>query len=103
MSRIVPMASWRDTPFTRKLGLSLPLVQAPMGGGPTTPSLVAAVSEAGGLGSIAGGDPSPPPIRAPSAAGRPPPPRPLPREPLSAPRGPRPDPRRPSPPPPPDP
>ena len=47
------MASWRDNSFTRKLGVSLPLVQAPMGGGPTTPSLVSAVCEAGGLGSIA--------------------------------------------------
>jgi nitronate monooxygenase len=64
------MASWRDTPFTRKLGLSLPLVQAPMGGGPTTPSLVAAVSEAGGLGSIAGGYLSPAQIRAEIAAVR---------------------------------
>lgn len=46
--------SWRDTDLTRRLGLRLPLVQAPMAGGMTTPRLVAAVSEAGGLGSVAG-------------------------------------------------
>lgn len=34
--------------------LRLPLVQAPMAGGATPPALVAAVSEAGGLGSLAG-------------------------------------------------
>jgi nitronate monooxygenase len=34
------------------LGLDLPLLQAPMGGGFTTPELAAAVSEAGGLGSL---------------------------------------------------
>jgi nitronate monooxygenase len=64
------MASWRENRFTRKLGLSLPLVQAPMGGGPTTPLLVSAVSEAGGLGSIAGGYLSPAEIRAEIAAVR---------------------------------
>lgn len=31
-----------------------PIIQAPMGGGPSTPALVAAVSNAGGLGSLAG-------------------------------------------------
>lgn len=35
-----------------RLGLRHPIVQAPMAGGPTTPALVAAVSEAGGLGSL---------------------------------------------------
>jgi nitronate monooxygenase len=43
------------TPLTEMLGIELPIIQAPMGGGPTTPELVAAVSNAGGLGSIAGG------------------------------------------------
>jgi nitronate monooxygenase len=38
-----------------RLGLDHPIVQAPMGGGASTPELVAAVSEAGGLGSLAGG------------------------------------------------
>ena len=35
--------------------LSIPIVLAPMAGGPTTPELVAAVSEAGGLGFLAAG------------------------------------------------
>jgi nitronate monooxygenase len=39
--------------FRRKYGLSIPVVLAPMGGGPSTPELVAAVSNAGGLGSLA--------------------------------------------------
>ncbi len=47
--------TWRDTAFTELLGLRLPIVQAPMAGGLSTPRLVAAVSEAGGLGSLAGG------------------------------------------------
>lgn len=46
--------SWRDTPLARTLGLRVPVVQAPMAGGSTTPRLVAAVCEAGGLGSLAG-------------------------------------------------
>ncbi len=37
----------------RKLGIRCPIIQAPMGGGPSTPELVAAVSNAGGLGSLA--------------------------------------------------
>jgi nitronate monooxygenase len=45
------------TRLTELLGIRLPLVQAPMAGGPSTPELVAAVSEAGGLGSLAGGTP----------------------------------------------
>ena len=36
-----------------RLGIQVPLVQAPMAGGWTTPTLVAAVSEAGGLGTHA--------------------------------------------------
>ena len=42
------------------LGLRRPIVQAPMAGGPSTPRLAAAVSEAGGLGFLAAGyqDPS---------------------------------------------
>jgi nitronate monooxygenase len=38
--------------LTERLGLSLPIIQAPMAGGPTTPELVAAVGNAGGLGSL---------------------------------------------------
>ena len=37
------------------LGIEHPIIQAPMAGGPTTPELVAAVSNAGGLGSYPGG------------------------------------------------
>ena len=37
------------------LSLRLPIVQAPMAGGPSTPALAAAVSDAGGLGSLATG------------------------------------------------
>jgi nitronate monooxygenase len=43
------------TPLARRLGLDLPIVQAPMAGGWTTPELVAAVSNAGGLGMLAAG------------------------------------------------
>ena len=35
--------------------LEHPIVQAPMGGGPSTPALAAAVGEAGGLGFLAAG------------------------------------------------
>jgi nitronate monooxygenase len=41
-----------STPFSEKLGLRLPLIAAPMAGGPTTPELVAACSAAGALGSF---------------------------------------------------
>lgn len=47
--------TWRECPLTELLGVRLPIVQAPMAGGPATPRLAAAVSEAGGLGSLAGG------------------------------------------------
>jgi nitronate monooxygenase len=40
-----------DTSFCRLVGIELPIVQAPVGG-ITTPGLVAAVSEAGGLGML---------------------------------------------------
>ncbi len=43
------------TPVCDLLGIEVPIVQAPMAGGWTTPALVAAVSEAGGLGTLAGG------------------------------------------------
>lgn len=42
-----------ETAFTRAFGMSVPVVQAPMAGGATTPELVAAVSNAGALGSFA--------------------------------------------------
>ena len=37
------------------IDLDLPVVQAPMAGGPSTPSLAAAVSNVGGLGFLAAG------------------------------------------------
>jgi len=40
------------TPLCDKLGIRLPIIQAPMAGGTSTPELVAAVSQAGGLGSF---------------------------------------------------
>jgi nitronate monooxygenase len=43
-----------STPFSRRFGLRLPLVQGPMAGGPTSPALVAAVANAGALGFLAG-------------------------------------------------
>jgi len=36
----------------KRLGIEYPIIQAPMAGGPSTPELVAAVSNAGGLGSL---------------------------------------------------
>ncbi|SFB51593.1 nitronate monooxygenase [Cohnella sp. OV330] len=44
-----------ETSFTRKLGIAYPIVQAPMAGGPATSELAAAVSNAGGLGSLGAG------------------------------------------------
>lgn len=44
--------------------LAHPVVQAPMGGGPSTPALAAAVSEAGGLGFLAAGYLRPEAVRA---------------------------------------
>ena len=39
--------------FCARLGIANPILQAPMGGGASTPELAAAVSNAGGLGSLA--------------------------------------------------
>jgi nitronate monooxygenase len=44
--------SMGDSEFLKQLGIQHPIIQGPMGGGPSTPSLVAAVSNAGGLGSL---------------------------------------------------
>src|SRR5438270_7224508 len=41
-----------STDLTKRLDITHPIIQAPMAGGGDTPRLVAAVSEAGGLGSI---------------------------------------------------
>lgn len=40
------------TPFSDRVGISLPLIQAPMAGGPSSQELVAACSAAGALGSF---------------------------------------------------
>jgi nitronate monooxygenase len=45
------------------LHVAHPILQAPMAGGPSTPELAAAVSEAGGLGALAGGYVAPAAIR----------------------------------------
>ncbi len=45
------MARWPDTPVTERLGISLPIVQAPMAGAQGS-ALAIAVSNAGGLGSL---------------------------------------------------
>ncbi len=54
-----------DTKFLSDLGIRLPIVQAPMAGGATTPELVAAVCNAGGLGSPGAGYLTPDEIRSP--------------------------------------
>lgn len=52
-----------DTGLTRLLGIEHPIIQAGMAGGATTPGLVAAVSEAGGLGTLGAAYLSPEGIR----------------------------------------
>ena len=47
------------TPLAERFELRVPVVQAPMAGGATTPALVAAVSNGGGLGFLAGAALSP--------------------------------------------
>lgn len=42
---------WPDTPITKQIGITYPIIQGPFGGGPSSARLVAAVSNAGGLGS----------------------------------------------------
>lgn len=44
-----------ENKLTRLLKVTYPIIQAPMAGGPTSPSLVAAVSNSGGLGMIGAG------------------------------------------------
>lgn len=51
------------TALTERLGIRWPIVAAPMAGGPTTPALVAAVAEAGGLAFLAGAYSAPEQIR----------------------------------------
>jgi len=44
--------SWIHTAFTQRLGLGVPIVQGPFGGGLSSVELAVAVSDAGGLGSF---------------------------------------------------
>lgn len=46
---------WPHTKIAKLLNITLPIIQAPMAGGITNPELVAAVSNAGGLGSLGAG------------------------------------------------
>ncbi len=46
---------WPNTRITKMLKIKYPIIQAPMAGGITSPELVAAVSNAGGLGSLGAG------------------------------------------------
>jgi len=46
---------WKANPITSRLQIKWPIIQAGMAGGTTTPELVAAVSEAGGLGTLGAG------------------------------------------------
>ena len=57
-----PRATLR-TPLCDLLGIRYPIVQAPMAGGWTTPELVSEVSNAGGLGMLAGARVSPERLR----------------------------------------
>lgn len=61
--------SWRDTPLARRLGMRVPIIQAPMAG-VSTVRLAAAVAGAGGLGSIAAAMLEPGEIRAAVAEAR---------------------------------
>jgi len=52
-----------QTKLTSALNIEYPILQAPMAGGPTTPDLVAAVSNSGGLGNLGAGYLTPEQIR----------------------------------------
>lgn len=54
---------WKDNPITARLQIQWPIFQAGMAGGPTTVELVAAVSAAGGLGTLGAAYMSPGQIR----------------------------------------
>lgn len=47
--------NWPTTIITELLKIKFPIIQAPMAGGATTPELIAAVSNAGALGSLGAG------------------------------------------------
>lgn len=55
---------WYKNEMTKKLNITYPIIQAGMAGGVTTPDLVAAVSNAGGLGTLGAGYMSPEQLRA---------------------------------------
>ncbi|WP_134698643.1 nitronate monooxygenase family protein [Ammoniphilus sp. YIM 78166] len=54
---------WNQTIVASQLNITYPIIQAGMAGGATTPELVAAVSNAGGLGTLGAGYMSPEQIR----------------------------------------
>ncbi|WP_240377154.1 NAD(P)H-dependent flavin oxidoreductase [Bacillus piscicola] len=54
---------WHENQITQKIGMTYPIIQAGMAGGTTTPELVAAVSNAGGLGTLGAGYMSPEQMR----------------------------------------
>jgi len=56
--------AWHETRVTIQLGIAYPILLAPMAGGTTTPQLVAAISNAGGLGSLGAGYLTPEQIQA---------------------------------------
>ena len=56
------------SPFLSELGLTLPVLAAPMAGGPSTPALVTAAAAAGGLGFLAAGYKTPQALAAEIAA-----------------------------------
>jgi nitronate monooxygenase len=64
------MKSWLQTPLLERLSIEYPLIQAPMGGGISTPQLAAAVANAGGLGMLAAGSLEPEALRQAIAAVR---------------------------------
>ncbi|MBF0280055.1 MAG: nitronate monooxygenase [SAR324 cluster bacterium] len=54
---------WNKTTLSQQLQIDYPIIQAPMAGGHTTPELIAAVSNSGGLGSLGAGYMAPEEIR----------------------------------------
>src|SRR5699024_2584672 len=46
---------WNKNEHTQKLGIAYPIIQAGMAGGVTTPNLIAAVANAGGLRNLGAG------------------------------------------------
>lgn len=64
------MKHWLHTPLLERLSIEYPLIQAPMGGDISTPQLVVAVANAGGLGMLAAGSLEPEALRQAIAAVR---------------------------------